>query len=657
LLVNYRPEYQHRWGNKPYYTQLRLDRLHRQNVEQLLQSLIGLDASTRSLWQLLVDKTEGNPFFLEESVRTLAEAGVLVGERGAYRLARASSRIDIPATVQAVLAARIDRLPSSEKRLLQSASVIGKDVPLPLLRAVSELPEDMLLAAIQHLQAGEFIFELRLFPEAEYSFTHALTQGVAYASVLQDRRRDVHAAIVEAMERLYPNPLFEQVEQLAHHAFCGELWKKAADYSRYAGTHAYARSALQQAVTLFEQALAALVHLPDNRARTEQAIELHLQTRHALLLLGDIPKILPHLLEAETLAELLVERRRLGHVLSNMTQYFCITGNLPRGIETGHRAIIIARAHDDLPLRITTMFHLGLGYYGLGDYIRASTLFSEHLETLSGDLVRERFGMAGFPSVFCRAYLALCRADMGAFVDALAVAEEAVRIAELLDQPYSLSIARSYLGETWLLKGDLPKAFAVLEQALQLCNDRSILGVLPTAGSDLGYAYALSGRLCEALPLLEQAAEHTLATGPQGHSRRLTLLGDAYLRAGRSQEALKAACRALTIARQEKRRANEAWTFRLLGEIDSLGDSGDLEKSETRYRDAMALATELDMRPLVAHCHLGLGKLHRRAGKRPALEEHLSVAATMYRDMDMRFWQEQAEAETGSRSTESQRVP
>ena len=227
LLVNYRPEYQHGWGSKTSYAQLRLDPLPPASADEVLQALLGDDLSLTPLKQLLIARTEGNPFFLEESVRTLVETGVLVGEPGAYRLAQALPTIQVPATVQAVLAARIDRLPPEEKRLLQTAAVIGTEVPLPLLQAIAELPEAALQSGLAHLQAAEFLYETRLFPEREYTFKHALTHEVAYSSLLLERRRALHAGIVAGLEALAGDRLAEQVESLAHHALRGEVWDKA----------------------------------------------------------------------------------------------------------------------------------------------------------------------------------------------------------------------------------------------------------------------------------------------------------------------------------------------------------------------------------------------------------------------------------------------
>ena len=290
LLVNYRPEYQHGWGSKTYYTQVRLDPLPPASAEALLQALLGDDPSLEPLKRLLIARTEGNPFFLEESVRTLVETGVLVGVPGAYRLAQALPTIQVPATVQAILAARIDRLPPEEKRLLQTAAVIGTEVPFALLQAIAELPEEALHRGLAHLQAAEFLYETRLFPERDFTFKHALTHEVAYGGLLQERRRALHARIVEALEALTGDGLSEgisgrspdQVERLAHHALRGEVWDKALAYCRQAGARAMARSAHREAVGYFEQALSALAHLPETRDTHEQAIDLRLALRTAL---------------------------------------------------------------------------------------------------------------------------------------------------------------------------------------------------------------------------------------------------------------------------------------------------------------------------------------------------------------------------------------
>src|SRR5919204_2197822 len=319
LLMNYRPEYQHGWSSKTYYSQLRLDPLSAAGAGELLQALLGDDASLAPLKQLLIERTEGNPFFLEESVRALFEQGALVHQAGEATgrsplLAKPLTEFKLPATVQAVLAARIDRLPSEEKRLLQTAAVIGTEVPFSLLQAIVDESEAALHRGLAHLRAAEFLYETSLFPELEYTFKHALTHEVAYGSLLQEQRRALHARIVGAVEQLYPDRLAEQIEQLAHHAFQGEMWDKAVAYLRQAGAKTMARSAHQEASIYLMLALVALQHLPEHRDTYEQAIDLRFDLRTSLFHLGDFASIFEHLHEAETLAAALGDQERLARV-------------------------------------------------------------------------------------------------------------------------------------------------------------------------------------------------------------------------------------------------------------------------------------------------------------------------------------------------------
>src|SRR2546422_2602091 len=210
----------------------------------------------------------------------------LKGTPGAYRLVQPLQGMPVPATVQAVLAARIDRLPPEDKHLLQTATVIGTDVPFALLRAISDMPEAALHRGLARLQAAEFLYETCLFPEPEYTFKHALTHEVAYGSLLLERRRVLHARLVEAIEALAPERGTEQVERLAHHALRGGVWDKAVTYCQQAGARAHDRAAFREALAFFDQALQALAHLPEHGDTRELAIDLRLAVGGALSQLG-----------------------------------------------------------------------------------------------------------------------------------------------------------------------------------------------------------------------------------------------------------------------------------------------------------------------------------------------------------------------------------
>ena len=511
LLVNYRPEYQHGWGSKTYYTQLRLDPLSSGSAEALLQGLLGDDSSLAPLQRLLIERTEGNPFFLEESVRTLVEMGVLVGQPGAYRLAKPIESLQVPATVQAVLAARIDRLPAEAKRLLQTAAVIGTEVPLALLQAIADMPDEELHRHLAHLQAAEFLYETRLFPEREHTFKHALTHEVAYSGLLQERRRLLHARIVEVLEQHHADRLAEQVDRLAHHAIRGEVWDKAVAYLRQAGAKAHGRSANREAVASFEQALEALAHLPETRDRREQAIDLRLDLRGVLTAFGDFGRILTLLHEADTLAMALDDPRRLGSISASMAQYFLYLGDYERAIAAGQRALALAAAGSEVGARLGANIYMNAAYYSLGDYRRAMDGYRQNMTFLQGELARERFGLPVFPAVNFRGWLAWSLTEVGAFAEASAWGEDGVRIAETVDHPVSLSSAYAAAGRVSLRQGDFPKAIPILERGLRVCQDTHLPIFFPRLASALGVAYTQSGRLAEGLALLEQAVEQSTA--------------------------------------------------------------------------------------------------------------------------------------------------
>jgi len=393
LIVTYRPDYRDEWRDQPNYHQLGLDPLASENLADLLQALLGSDPGLTTLRSFLVERSSGNPFFVEEIVRSLVDTGVLQGTRGSYRLARPFPRIEVPPTVRAVLAARIDALPAAGKRLLEAAAVIGHDVPITLLQAISGLTEDRVRALLDNLQDAEFLYATQLFPDLQYTFKHSLTQDVTYSGILHERRRDIHARVVDAIEELYADRLGEQVERLAHHAMRGEKQEKAVHYLCQAGGKAAARSALSDSRACFEQALTVLTTLPESRTGLEQAFEVRLELRRVLRQLGEGRQMLERLREAEALAEQLKDDHRRGQVCAFMTTVLSGLDELDEAVVTGTRALEIAERLGDLRLRILATSCLDQAYYYKGEYEHVVEFGSDSLAALPADWVHEYFGL------------------------------------------------------------------------------------------------------------------------------------------------------------------------------------------------------------------------------------------------------------------------
>jgi tetratricopeptide (TPR) repeat protein len=618
------------------------------SAEEFLQALLGDDPGLKPLTALLIARTEGNPFFLEESVRTLVETGALEGTSGAYRLTKPLQGMQVPATVQAVLAARIDRVPPEDKRLLQTAAVIGMDVPFALLRAIADVPEAALHRGLAHLQAAEFLYETRLFPEPEYTFKHALTHEVAYNSLLLERRRVLHARLVEALEALAPDRMAEgasgrspdQVERLAHHALRGEVWDKAVIYCQQAGARAQDRAAFREALASFEQALRALEHLPEHGDTRVLAIELRLAVERPLAALGEYGRQLALLGEAETLARALDDRPRLGRVLAWMAAVLRITGDPDGAIAAGRQALELAAALGESALQVQASVTLGQAYAAIGDFGQAAELLRRNEEAADRE--------SGIPSIgwqiLSRAWLARTLGVLGAFAEGRRHGEEALRLATLEGRGATPMVAHGCLGVLYLTKGDLEPAIRVFDQGLTLCRASGHRDFLRMIVAGLGYAYGLQGRLAEGRALLEEGISESIRMGARQRPLWVAWLSEVCGLAGRGEEAWQHARQALDLARQQKDRGEEAVALHQLGAVHAHADHPDVTQAEAYYQQALALAEALGMRPLVAHCHHGLGRLYGQTGRGEQARAALTTAINLYRAMDMTFWLPQAEA-------------
>jgi tetratricopeptide (TPR) repeat protein len=399
-------------------------------------------------------------------------------------------------------------------------------------------------------------------------------------------------------------------------------------------------------VGYFEQALSALQHLPEQRHTLEQAIDLRFALRSVLLVSRDIGRILEYLHEAEALAEVLNDPRRLGQVLIFQAIDCYYRGTYDRAIAACQRALTLATVSEDVGLEMLANLHLAINYYFLGAYRRAIDCSRQAVASLEEARHYERFGLF-LPAVLCRDFLAWSYAEMGTFAEGRTYGEEGLQVAEAAVHPASIMFAARGLGLLYLRQGDLPSALRQLERAMAICQEAVLPAFFPRMAAALGEAYALSGRLADALPLLMQVMAQTTARERDlvGFQTLYHLsMGKVRLLAGHLEEAHALAERALALARAHQERGNEAYALRLLGEIAAHRTPPDVGQAEAHYQQALAPAEELGMRPLVAHCHLGLGLLYHQTGRDEQARTALTTAITLYRAMDMAFWLPQAEA-------------
>jgi class 3 adenylate cyclase/tetratricopeptide (TPR) repeat protein len=478
LIVNYRPEYRHGWGNKTYYQQVRLDALPIANSEELLKGLLGTGRGLADLRQLLIDRTQGNPFFLEESVRTLVETRALTGERGAYRLEGPIHRLQLPATTQAILAARIDRLAHEDKRLLQAAAVVGKDVPFPLLEAIAEEPAERLREGLDCLQTAEFLYEARLFPEIEYAFKHALTHEVAYGGLLHERRRELHALIVTAIETLHGDRLDEHVELLANHAARAGIVVKAIRYLREAGMKAVARSANREAVDFLERALELLSELPQTTETLTNILDIRIALGPPLMAVHGAPSPLA---EASYLAALkLLDclddplRRFLG--LWGLWFVRFTRGDYPTAVQAGERLLETAKNGEDAGQLLEAHHTLWPPLMAMGELKRALS----HMERGLALYDRERHASyvtlygGHDPGACCRYHLALTQWVLGYPDRAVTMMYEASSLAETLRHALTSTITLWFVAFVRFQRGERPSAVVAATRALSIVQGHAI---------------------------------------------------------------------------------------------------------------------------------------------------------------------------------------
>ena len=622
LAVNYRPEYRHGWAGKTYYRQLRIDPLAPQSADELLQALIGDEISIQPLKSILIERTEGNPLFLEESVRTLVEAGVIVGEPGAFRLARLPDMLQMPVTVHAILAARIDRLPPELKRLLQAAAVVGKDVPVRFLETISEMANDELRHALSELRSAEFLYEASLFPDLEYTFKHALTHEVAYGGLLQERRRALHAALMGALERLHEDRLTEHVEVLAHHAVRGGLAAKAVTYLRQAGAKALARSANREAVGFLETALALLAQFPETPAILSDALDIRIMIGSALIALhgGKATEVETSYARALDLVDRLGDTARRFPVLWGLWYVAYNQGNYPVAQERGERLLKNAQdgsdtgrlleAHHALwatakamgqPTLAAAHCERGLALYDRGHHASQALLYGGH-----------------DPGACARWQLAVCQWLLGYPDQSLAMLRDALELATELNHPMTSTIGLWHGAWVHYQRGEYEVAARLNQQLVDIGRAHGFVGWLDSA---LVLSYAISKEPAHQETLEELAGQLTQRPGAVWLTTgSLCLLAELCLAVGCLDQGRKALA---SISFANRQAFFGAEVHRIEGELVARG--GTPEDGEPCFRAAIEAARSrgeksLELRATMSLARLLLGQ-DRRDEARQALTE------------------------------------
>ena len=618
LLVTYRPEYRHTWSSKTYYSQLNLGLLGQESASALLRTLLGDDESLLQVKAMLAERAAGNPLFLEESVRTLVETGALRGTRGFHRLVRPLASIQVPPTVQAILASRIDRLAPEDKELLQAASVIGKDVPYPLLAELADQPEERLRVMLSHLQTSEFLYEVGSHPDLTFTFRHALTHEVAYTGLLHERRRALHARAMETVERLDADRPTSQVHRLAHHAFRGEVWDKALSYCQDAAARDFARSAHAEALDHVDQALRALARLGEPARNTLSELLLVSQRAAALRSLRGYasPDVEDVYRQARELCRAVGDTPERFGVEWQQMQFFLVRGDLDAAAELSAHLLQQAERGQDRAQLMDAHLAMGMALFHRG-------LFADAREHLERGVLLYRPGEdkphlvthGQDPGVFCLSYLAYTLWFLGYPDQASARAEMALDVARTSAHAFSHVSALTFVARVSQCRRDLVRTRDVAHEILAAARDHGFAYYEAQGRIQLGWTRAmLDGDDAGCAQILEgyRALEQTgTVLGLRG---AIVQLAEAYRRVGRAKEAREALDMAHDPTRGRETLCWDAEFDRLRAEL--AGEEADGGPAAVHwYEEALATARRQGARSLELRAALGYAKMLSAAGR------------------------------------------
>ena len=636
LIFTYRPEFIHTWGGRSYHSQVNLNRLSTRETLMMISHLLGTEAFDKEIEQLVLEKTEGVPFFIEELIKSLRDQKVIEKKDNKYNLTKDIQEAIIPSTIHDVIMARVDSLTDGAKVLLQTGSVAGREFSHHLIKKVAELAKEELLSHLSVLKDSELLYERGIYPQSNYVFKHALTQEVAYNSLLQKRRAELHEKIGKAIEKINADRLEELCEMLAYHFLQGEDWQRAYRYCQESGLKAYTHSAYEQAQGYFEDALTSIRKLPREKSRIEKEIDLRFNMRSPLVALGRHEEWGKWIQGAEPLAREIDDDARLSNILNYLSSLYWIDGQHRKAIALGEKALNLAERAGHFSYQIATMLHLGIFFFNVGDYPKQIEIHQKVRKRLIGEDAFEQHGLASLPGAFSRSMLVLGMAELGNFDKIDEIGQEALEIAERVRNALTLTFVYNFLAMAYLRLGKLELALPLLEKGHELCRFSEVQSMYSYTVGSLGYAYLLANEPRRALTVLEEGAKDHKLQASFWPTHLLTVLADAYRATGEISLATETVSRALKLSDKREERGFEAWAMLVMAGINDAAER--LEEAKHWYRRALQQASNLSMRPLVAHCHKGLASSYLRLENEKEAQLENKTALDIYRLLGMTYW-------------------
>ncbi len=639
LLLLYRPEYTHQWASKSYYRQIGVGQLSLSSSAELVQFILEEGEVAPELRELILTTAAGNPLFMEEFTHALLENGSIERKDHRYVLTRKASEIPVPDTVQGIIAARMDRLEDNLKRTMQVASVIGRDFAFRILQTITGMREE-LKSYLVNLQGLEFIYEKSLFPELEYVFKHALTQEVAYNSLLIKRRKEIHQRIGKAIEEIYADRLDDFYEMLAHHYLLAESWEKALRYLKLSAQKASLSFSLRESLGYYKQALSVLGQLPATERNKKTGVEIRLLMDFPLFGLGFPGDSLEILQEGERLSREMGDEKSQANFQTILSCCYTAKGRAVEGLSCAEAALRRAEETGDSDLLVASGWELVQCAANLGQFRKAVDVADRCIAVLEQTQKEAQyFGRPFNTYSVVLAMQGLAMGCLGDFKEAEERCDKSLRFVGRIDNRYGLTIAELTYGIMFTLKGDGERALEHLREAMRHCEATQFVYMSGCTCSAMGMAHVCLGQMEAARPYLDRAIKINTEAGMSFYqSVPYAFLGMMHFFSGDLASAQRSAEEGVRLAQQSGEKPYEGLSWLVLGGALGTGDPSQKARAEECLLRGIAIEEEIEARAFSCMGRLLLGYHYASGGQREKALEHLAKARAMAQEMGMDFW-------------------
>jgi len=640
LIFTYRPDFVHTWGAKSYHSHVNLNRLSNRESLAMASHLLGTEAFEKDLEELILEKTEGVPFFTEEFIKSLKDLQIIEKKESSYRISKDVGAVRIPAKIQDVIMARVDSLPEGAKDIIQTASVVGREFNHELVKRVIDHPEKHLLSHLSVLKESELIYERGIYPHSTYIFKHALTQEILYDSLLRKRREEIHEKIGLTIEQIYTEKLEEFYEILAYHySKCGNL-EKACQYLRISGEKASRSYSNREAFQFYKRAINLLKKLPETDENRKEQLYIYRLLSDCMYPLGYPEGSLQILQEGGKLSEESGDEWSLANFHRNIGWYFGLKGKSLQAIEYQKKSLKDAKKIKDFKLTMQVTTELCISYARVGNHYKVIDVASGVIDYLEG--------MKGKPELFQTVavnYSRLCSIYgqslglLGDFKKGITYCEKSIVAGDKIGDIFNLAVCEFHYGNLYVYIGDPKLAIKHHENSIRYHEESKSIGFSPMSVSLLGYAYYLLGNAVSGKNYAEKGLKLKLESGLGVFTSLFHwVLSQIELDIGNSKAAKSHAEMALKLSQEHNQRHFEGLAWVSLGRIYGNSDPSQYEEATEQILKGIEIFEELKHKPFFSQGYFYLGELCSNTGRKERALENLTKAEGLFQELGMNFW-------------------